>query len=191
MSAIDIAVFLVRSPITRILPPRYLFSFIANKIFAEAFEGLARWVFYSNGLLCASMMVSLVHRRNGSLISREWGGWLGDMNYPIYLLHYPLGFLFRYVFQQSSSGIQKLRDQPFSSVFALFSSQTIQINRRVLSDPIWVPRWARRMLCRIPALTYLYPGRVSLGFPRFRPPSMKQALYQASTEGLVAGGASG
>jgi peptidoglycan/LPS O-acetylase OafA/YrhL len=46
------------------------------------------------------MIISLFHRKQLPLISRKWDSWMGDLSYPLYLLHFPLGFLFLYCFNQ-------------------------------------------------------------------------------------------
>jgi len=81
--------------------PALLFMLIiANWMVAKLSGGLLQWGFYSNYILCAIMIISLFHRKQLPFISRKWDSWMGDLSYPLYLLHFPLGFLFLYCFNR-------------------------------------------------------------------------------------------
>jgi peptidoglycan/LPS O-acetylase OafA/YrhL len=49
--------------------------------------------FYSNYLLCALMVVVLAQRKTLPFISRSFDKSLGDLSYPIYLIHYQVGLI--------------------------------------------------------------------------------------------------
>lgn len=57
--------------------------------------------FYSNFAICVLMVISLMERKELPLVSRSLDGALGDLSYPMYLIHYPLGFLFLYIYRQA------------------------------------------------------------------------------------------
>jgi len=74
-------------------PMGLFFLLLANWTVASGAGGLAGWGFYINYLLCAIMIVSLFHRKSLPFVSRKWDTWIGELSYPIYLTHFPLGFL--------------------------------------------------------------------------------------------------
>jgi peptidoglycan/LPS O-acetylase OafA/YrhL len=57
--------------------------------------------FYLNYAVCALLVISLMGRKQLPLISRRLDNWLGDLSYPIYLIHYPLAFLFAFVYRRA------------------------------------------------------------------------------------------
>lgn len=56
--------------------------------------------FYVNYVICTLLLISLMGRKELPLISRSLDNSLGDLSYPMYLIHYPLGFLFLYIYRQ-------------------------------------------------------------------------------------------
>jgi len=49
--------------------------------------------FYSNYILCASMVIILSDRTELTFISKSFDKWMGDFSYPIYLFHYQVGLV--------------------------------------------------------------------------------------------------
>jgi peptidoglycan/LPS O-acetylase OafA/YrhL len=61
-------------------------------------EGL--WGFYVNWLLCSAMIVALYGRTQLLFVSRTFDSWLGNLSYPVYLVHYQVGFAMLYIYNQ-------------------------------------------------------------------------------------------
>ena len=83
------------------LAPVLLFALILlNWAIGMSLGTQTTWSFYLNFSLCSCMILVLCQRTELPFISRDMDRWLGDLSYPIYLLHYPLGFLLLYLWQQ-------------------------------------------------------------------------------------------
>jgi peptidoglycan/LPS O-acetylase OafA/YrhL len=83
------------------LAPGLMFALILiNWAIGTSLGTQTTWSFYLNLILCSSMILILGHRTELPFISRKLDNWFGDLSYPIYLVHYPLGFLLLYLWQQ-------------------------------------------------------------------------------------------
>ena len=68
---------------------RSLFAAMLLNWYAGVASGRARGIFfYSNFLICAAMVALLSGSRRLPLIPGRFDRWMGDLSYPIYLLHY-------------------------------------------------------------------------------------------------------
>jgi peptidoglycan/LPS O-acetylase OafA/YrhL len=84
---------LATNPIAPIL---MLAAIVGNWAAGRHFGIETTWSFYGNYILCSLMIVSLCKRTSLPFISRSADKWLGDLSYPIYLVHFQLSFLFAY-----------------------------------------------------------------------------------------------
>jgi peptidoglycan/LPS O-acetylase OafA/YrhL len=57
------------------------------------------WNFYLNYVLCSAMIVLLCMRRSMFSLDRKLDSAIGDLSYPIYLIHYPLVLLVSFFVQ--------------------------------------------------------------------------------------------
>ncbi len=82
--------------------PALLFCLLLLNHFVMLRAGLSDTAgFYLNYFVCALLVISLLARQELPFISRRLDSWLGDLSYPLYLIHYPLAFLFVYIFRQA------------------------------------------------------------------------------------------
>lgn len=90
------------SPLTaKAYSPAVLFGvIILNWTVARYSGALPGWGFYANFLLCALMIISLFNRKHLKFVSKRLDNWLGELSYPVYLVHYPLGFLFVVIYEK-------------------------------------------------------------------------------------------
>lgn len=51
------------------------------------------FIFYSNFVLCALMIIVLAEKKSLPFISKKFDNWLGNFSYPIYLIHYQVGLV--------------------------------------------------------------------------------------------------
>ena len=58
------------------------------------------WGFYVNWVLCSAMIVALFRQTQLPFVSRRLDSWLGNLSYPVYLLHFPLGFALLYLYRK-------------------------------------------------------------------------------------------
>lgn len=49
--------------------------------------------FYTNYLICAVLVLVLSEQKLAPFISRRFDKWMGDLSYPIYLIHFQAGFM--------------------------------------------------------------------------------------------------
>jgi len=81
--------------------PPFLLSLIVGNWALSTYMGAEDlWGLYINWLLCSAMIVALFQRTKLPLVSRKLDSWLGDLSYPVYLVHFPLGFALLYVYRQ-------------------------------------------------------------------------------------------
>jgi len=73
--------------------------------------------FYINFLLCCVMIITLFPRRELPLVSRGFDDWMGSLSYPLYVIHVPLAYPLRYMFQQL--GIPITRPEPLFFALSL------------------------------------------------------------------------
>jgi len=116
--------------------PALLFSLLLINHAVMLKSGLAASLgFYSNFAICALMVISLMERKELFLISRSLDNALGDLSYPMYLIHYPLGFLFLYIYRQA--GFEFTTTGPvtfllfFPPLLAVSWGMAVGIERRV------------------------------------------------------------
>lgn len=64
-------------------------NWILSKIWPSIYQPL----FYSNLLIHALIIVSLLDMPETGWLTRKWDSWLGNFSYPIYLIHMPVGVL--------------------------------------------------------------------------------------------------
>jgi len=84
----------------RWMPP-FLLSLIVGNLGLSTYIGTEDlWGLYINWLLCSAMIVALFRRTQLPFVSRRFDSWLGNLSYPIYLLHFPLGFALLYFYRQ-------------------------------------------------------------------------------------------
>jgi peptidoglycan/LPS O-acetylase OafA/YrhL len=75
------------------LPYIFLLLILFNWYLGDKLGHLEGLFFYSNFVLC-STMVAILHSRNSlPFMSRKIDKWLGDFSYPIYLIHYQVGII--------------------------------------------------------------------------------------------------
>jgi len=66
---------------------------LGNWLLGAAVAALETIAFYANYLLCAVLVAVLASRRSLPLVSPAIDRWLGDLSYPIYLLHYQVALV--------------------------------------------------------------------------------------------------
>jgi peptidoglycan/LPS O-acetylase OafA/YrhL len=74
-------------------PPLMFALILINWAIAWKAGALESWGFYTNYLLCAAMTVCLCDRKTLRFISKQTDNRLGDLSYPIYLVHVPAAFV--------------------------------------------------------------------------------------------------
>jgi peptidoglycan/LPS O-acetylase OafA/YrhL len=79
---------------------------IINWAVAKLTGNLSLLGFYINYAICAVIMIALFHRKILPLVSRKTDNWLGALSYPIYLIHYPLAFVFLYIYKKLGLGFE-------------------------------------------------------------------------------------
>jgi peptidoglycan/LPS O-acetylase OafA/YrhL len=75
------------------LPVAVFMLILANWAVGYSLPVLEKVCFYVNYLICSSMVAILSERKSLPLVSRGADRWLGDLSYPIYLLHYQVGLI--------------------------------------------------------------------------------------------------
>ncbi len=90
--------------------------------------------FYINYVLCVMALVSLLNRENLLFISKKTDKLMGDFSYPIYLIHYQVGFIVIVIFNYFGFSIQ--RPDP---VLAIVSLPSIFLVAWLLSKYIEIP----------------------------------------------------
>ena len=95
--------------------------FLANGAAAHLLGGYEGLFFYTNVPICALLVITLCQRKHLAGISRGFDKLMGDLSYPIYLVHAPLGWLLLY--------FCKLADVPVTGpsllTFFLFLGPTV------------------------------------------------------------------
>ena len=81
-------------------PPILLGLIAANWAFSTSIGVQDLWGLYLNWLLCSAMIVALFQRKQLPFVSRSFDSWLGNLSYPVYLLHFPLGFALLYLYRE-------------------------------------------------------------------------------------------
>jgi peptidoglycan/LPS O-acetylase OafA/YrhL len=79
---------------------------IINWAVAKLTGNLSLLGFYINYAICSVIMITLFHRKTLPLVSRKTDNWLGALSYPIYLIHYPLAFLFLSIYKKLGLGFE-------------------------------------------------------------------------------------
>ena len=80
--------------------PAALFCLLLLNHAVMLLAGLAgSYGFYSNYMICALLVISLIGRKALPFIPHKLDNALGELSYPMYLIHYPLGFLFLYIYR--------------------------------------------------------------------------------------------
>ena len=86
--------------VTKKWMPPFLLSLIVGNWALSTYIGTEDlWGLYVNWLLCSAMIIALFRRKQLPFISRQFDSWLGNLSYPIYLLHFPLGFALLYLYR--------------------------------------------------------------------------------------------
>lgn len=75
------------------LPYILVLAILANWMIGYMLSQSAGIFFYSNYVLCAFMVAVLSDRKELSYISISLDKWMGDLSYPIYLIHYQVGII--------------------------------------------------------------------------------------------------
>ena len=63
------------------------------------------------------MIIALFPRRELPFVSRGFDNWMGSLSYPLYVIHVPLAYPLRYMFQQL--GIPITRPEPLFFALSL------------------------------------------------------------------------
>jgi peptidoglycan/LPS O-acetylase OafA/YrhL len=75
------------------LPYIFFVSILGNWLIGDLLDQTRGAFFYSNYILCSTMVVLLCERRTLPFLSKRFDGWMGDFSYPIYLFHFQVGML--------------------------------------------------------------------------------------------------
>ncbi|MBT8422801.1 MAG: acyltransferase [Gammaproteobacteria bacterium] len=94
----------------RFMPAFLFIGILANWYVGRKMGTQTGLSFYVNFLLCCLMIITLFPRRELPLISRRFDDWMGSLSYPLYVVHVPLAYPLRYMFQQI--GIPIVRPEP-------------------------------------------------------------------------------
>jgi len=78
--------------------PLIIFCAILLNWYVGYLSGYLRGVFfYTNYFLCSLMIVVLSERKTLPFITKKFDRWMGDMSYPVYLIHYQVGLVVVYI----------------------------------------------------------------------------------------------
>jgi len=83
-----------------VVPALMMVLILGNWAVGDYLGTQRHWNFYINYALCCLMIPVLFRRTELTCISRQFDSWLGDLSYPIYLVHAPLGFMLLYGWKQ-------------------------------------------------------------------------------------------
>jgi peptidoglycan/LPS O-acetylase OafA/YrhL len=131
--------------------PLALFSLLLLNYAISRELGVVRsYGFYVNYILNALLVVSLAGRQSIPLLSARQDRWLGDLSYPIYLIHYQAALL------MLSAGVE-LRRGDF--MFALLTLPLIVVLAWLLARGVEQPIEALRTRVKSPLATAAAPDR--------------------------------
>lgn len=98
--------------------PAFLFAGILVNWYVGGRLGTQTGIsFYINFALCCLMIITLFPRRELPLVGRGFDDWMGSLSYPLYVIHVPLAYPLRYMFQEI--GLPIVRPEPLFFALAL------------------------------------------------------------------------
>jgi peptidoglycan/LPS O-acetylase OafA/YrhL len=128
----------------RVLAAAAVAVYVAPYAWVQFFGGNAlRWPFFVNIATTAVLLAALVRMRGVSAAGRRIDAFLGDLSYPVYLFHFPVG-----AFALYATGIVKGTPAAFV-VVAVATLAVAAVEARLLSRP--VERWRARVKAGVTA----------------------------------------
>ncbi|MCC0176432.1 acyltransferase [Waterburya agarophytonicola K14] len=90
-----------------ISPITLMILFIFNWLLGLNFEIFGNFSFYTNCLIHALIIISLLNIDSLPYISKKTDKWIGSFSYPVYLIHYQIGLFILVIFDNLGIGYQR------------------------------------------------------------------------------------
>lgn len=121
--------------------------FLANGMVGHTLGTYESYNFYLNIPLCALVHISLYERQELLLVSRNFDKFMGDLSYPLYLIHVPLGWVMLYFCLQLGLPFTSISLSAFfaflpvtmiiTALLSLLVEQRIESLRNIVKQRLW------------------------------------------------------